>query len=91
MKLVETKKREKGLKNLFSKPTIFKSNYQSGVIKSSEYNIISGDLTLTFKSGRKYLYKNVTYYNYTMFDMDKSQGQSFNLFIKKNYPHIKLA
>jgi hypothetical protein len=56
--------------------------YDSRNIKASVYNFITKDLTLTFKGGREYKYKDVDEITYKQFSNAESVGSEFHILIK---------
>lgn len=62
--------------------------YDSSNILASSYNKENNDLTVTFKRGTQYIYRNVAQRDYVRFETAESQGQVLNTHIK-SYPFIK--
>ena len=61
---------------------IIKSTYESSNILMSEYNPTTKDLTVIFKVGSRYTYKDVSLTDYTRFEVADSQGKVLNSHIK---------
>ena len=61
--------------------------YNSSNILESRYN--GQDLTVIFKGGTSYTYKEVPATDYTRFETDESQGRTLNTHIKKKYEFVK--
>ena len=64
--------------------------YDSSNILASKFNKRTGNLIITFKGGRQYIYENVKYADFIRFDTDNSQGKIFNTHIK-NYTNSLLG
>lgn len=62
--------------------------YESSNILASTYNQKSKDLTVIFKRGDSYTYKNVDSKDYLRFELDESQGSALSKYIK-NYEFVK--
>lgn len=62
--------------------------YDSSNILASSYNKENNDLTVTFKRGTQYIYRNVQQRDYVRFEAAESQGAVLNTHIKA-YPFIK--
>lgn len=62
--------------------------YESSNILASTYNQKSKDLTVIFKRGDSYTYKNVDSKDYMRFELDESQGSALSKYIK-NYSFTK--
>jgi hypothetical protein len=56
--------------------------YESSNILASTYNQKSKDLTIIFKRGDSYTYKNVDSKDYLRFELDESQGSALSKYIK---------
>jgi hypothetical protein len=63
--------------------------FDSSNIIASSYNNESRDLTITFKRGAQYVYKNVNARDYLRFETADSQGKVLNTHIK-SYEYSKL-
>ena len=70
------------------KDSVVKSIYDSSNILASKYNKNTKDLTITFKRGAQYVYKNVSASDYMRFETAESQGEILNSHIKQ-YPFDK--
>ena len=70
--------------------SVIQSLYDSSNVIASQYNIETKNLVVIFGKGGQYLYENVDYADFTRFEVAKSQGISFNDYIKK-YPTKKLG
>ncbi len=57
--------------------------YDSSNIVASKYVTKDKKLALIFKSGRQYVYSDVTFIDYNKFETSESQGKTFNTIIKK--------
>jgi len=57
--------------------------YDSSNIVASKYVTKDKKLALIFKSGRQYVYSDVTFIDYNKFETSESQGRTFNTIIKK--------
>ena len=57
--------------------------YQSSNVLAYKYDIINKKLAIIFKSGRQYLYHDVTKEDYEIFENAESQGKILNSVIKK--------
>jgi len=57
--------------------------YQSSNVLASKYDTINKKLAIIFKSGRQYLYYDVTKEDYEIFESAESQGKILNSIIKK--------
>jgi hypothetical protein len=57
--------------------------YQSSNVLASKYDTINKKLAIIFKSGRQYLYYDVTKEDYEIFEGAESQGKILNSIIKK--------
>jgi hypothetical protein len=64
---------------------IVKGFYDSSNILMSEYSKNDNGLTIVFKGGGKYLYKGVTFRDFTRFEIADSQGIVLNKHIKNKY------
>ena len=62
--------------------------FDSSNIVASSYNTENRDLTVTFKRGTQYIYRNVAQRDYTRFELAESQGKVLNTHIK-SYAFIK--
>lgn len=62
----------------------------SSNILHSEYDKSGENLKITFKSGARYLYKEVLDRDYVRFEVSESQGSVFNKTMRK-YDFVKLA
>jgi len=62
--------------------------YESSNILASTYNQKTKDLTVVFKRGDSYTYKNVDSKDYLRFELDESQGAALSKYIK-NYSFTK--
>ncbi len=51
--------------------------YSSSNIVASAYNKYNNDLTVTFKNGGRYTYRNVANNDYNRFELAESQGKVF--------------
>lgn len=58
--------------------------YASSTICASSYDRTTKDLTITFKNGGQYRYKDVSITDYTRFEIADSQGVVLNTHIKKH-------
>lgn len=63
---------------------------KSSSIKSTSYNMLSENLTITFNSGVSYEYRKVPTLEFTKFRLAKSQGTYFNKYISSNYKFKKV-
>lgn len=57
--------------------------YDSSNVIASKYVTKDKKLALIFKSGRQYVYSDVTFIDYNKFETSESQGRTFNTIIKK--------
>ncbi len=57
--------------------------YDSSNIVASKYVTKDKKLALIFKSGRQYVYSDVTFIDYNKFETSESQGKTFNTIIQK--------
>ena len=57
--------------------------YQSSNVLASKYDTLNKKLAIIFKSGRQYLYHDVTKEDYDIFESAESQGKILNSVIKK--------
>jgi len=57
--------------------------YDSSNIVASKYVTKDKKLALIFKSGRQYVYSDVTFIDYNKFETSESQGKTLNTIIKK--------
>ena len=57
--------------------------YNSTNIIASKYVTKENKLALIFKSGRQYIYSDVSLSDYNKFETSESQGKTFNTIIKK--------
>ena len=57
--------------------------YDSSNIIASKYVTKDKKLAIIFKSGRQYVYSDVTYLDYSKFETSEGQGKVFNTIIKK--------
>lgn len=65
------------------KENIIKSIYDSSNILASKYDKNTKNLTITFKRGAQYIYKNVSASDYMRFETAESQGEILNSHIKQ--------
>lgn len=66
------------------------SLYDSSNILASSWDKTTNDLTITFKRGVQYVYKNVRATDYARFELAESQGAELNKRIKNVYNYEKL-
>jgi hypothetical protein len=57
--------------------------YDSSNIVASKYVTKDKKLALIFKSGRQYVYSDVTFIDYNKFETSESQGKTLNTIIQK--------
>lgn len=67
-----------------------KALYSSSNICASLYDKATKELIITFNNGGQYKYKDVSYTDYTRFELADSQGSVFNKYLKK-YTHENLG
>ena len=67
-----------------------KALYNSSNILASKWDKSINELTIIFKRGAQYAYKNVKPTDYTRFELAESQGKELNKTIKNNYEFKKL-
>ena len=65
-------------------------NIKSTSLKTASYDCMTGNLKVTFTTGKAYRYEEVPLSVFTKFRMAKSQGQFFNKFISPNYMYKKV-
>jgi len=65
------------------KEGVIKAIYSSSNICASVYNTVTNELTIIFKHGGQYKYKDVSKTDYTRFEIAESQGSVLNTHIKK--------
>lgn len=55
-------------------PNYIECLYESTNVLASKYNLRDGRLAIIFKSGRQYVYEDVLYKDYEIFEKSSSQG-----------------
>jgi len=66
------------------KDNIIKAMYDSSNVLASVYDTNTNDLILIFNKGNQYKYQNVSFTDYTRFEIAESQGKVFNTHIKSH-------
>jgi hypothetical protein len=66
------------------------NSYDSSTLDSSIYFIDRQVLTMTFKSGATYEYKDVDHQTYSEFILAESHGSAFNKLIKSKFTAKKI-
>ena len=66
---------------------LIKGYYESSNILMSEYDKRKQTLTVVFSNGGKYTYDNVSFTDFTRFEVADSQGKTLNAYIKPKYSY----
>ena len=65
------------------------NEFDSSMIKGSNYNAATKEMTVTFRNGVAYIYEEVEMEDYMEFTRAASQGKALNELIKPNYTNYR--
>ena len=65
------------------------NEFDSSMIKGSNYNAATKEMTVTFRNGAAYIYEEVEMEDYMEFTRAASQGKALNELIKPKYENYK--
>lgn len=65
------------------------NEFDSSMIKGSNYNAVTKEMVVTFRNEVQYVYDQVSLDDYLEFSRAASQGKALNELIKPNYKNYK--